>query len=377
MNPKKKALLWGGYGYGNAGDELTLAAAIADLQSAGYQDLAILTPRPGYTRALFQDLDIISYIPALDNPGGALARKVFRRILQRNPPGARYPPAFQLKCAHSRRWAEAVKGTELLYLVGGGYLSDLFELDKFLAPVMLARHCGVPIQTAPLGLGPFHHDKSIKAFASAFQDAELVVRDTDSLALCKKIGLQAVLRQDDGFMAANQMAESHRPVGKPGTQSVLGVNFFPQHGAKSGKELREWWLAFLRAVSSRNIEIEGFCFHNQIESDFSAMVEIFHEAGLKPSQVRHPDLDFRDACNNLRNYGMVASCRFHAVVVCNAWGIPCAGVSSGGYYSSKMVAACAENDRCHHLSPDQATPEEAAQLVASYLESSQNIAKTP
>lgn len=70
----KNIVFWGGYGWGNVGDELTLAVAIAMLKEQIWGKISIITPNSGYTRALFPDLEIIPFQPAHRN-------EIFRRFI--------------------------------------------------------------------------------------------------------------------------------------------------------------------------------------------------------------------------------------------------------------------------------------------------------
>src|SRR4051812_34126659 len=120
--PKQyRCILWGGYAWGNVGDELTLAVALGDIKRLYGDSVAILTRSPGYTRRLFPGTDIIPYEP-ISRPQSC------------GDPPSYYDVEEQLTATS---WASLLSNCELLYLVGGGYLTDLFGLDWTLLPVFV------------------------------------------------------------------------------------------------------------------------------------------------------------------------------------------------------------------------------------------------
>ena len=359
---KQRVVIWGGYGWGNVGDELTLAVAVHDLRQQGVNRITILTPTPGYTKALFPDADVIPYRPvAQRNKLLRAAAKACEKVLGISLP----KPALlaEMQLAKNDNWVSALQQADCLYLVGGGYFSSLFSIfDRFLLPVEVAKQHGIPVATAPLGIGPFDDKRIIKKFVNAFQGASLVVRDETSASFCRDLGLEVEIKRDDGFRVT-EILDFDAPSCVQHKLPRLGVNFFPQHGANNTSELRNWWLEFLRIAVKSNIQVEGFCFHNQISEDFEAMVDLFSSAGLPAQSVLPPVLDFREACRNLSSYSAIVSSRFHAVVVANATGIPCLGVSSGAYYHAKMRAACEGSTKAHHIPMTEISPFTAFELL--------------
>ena len=363
MIRNKNIVLWGGYGWGNVGDELTLAVAIAELKEQGWGKISIITPNSGYTRALFPDLEIIPFQPIYRNSIFRRATgKFLGKLLALSLPAQSLCPEWQT--ATEGNWVSAIKRADCLYLVGGGYFSSLFTLfDRFLLPVEVAKYCGTPVVTAPLGIGPIDNPKLANRFAQAFQGASLCVRDETSADLCRKNGLEVSIKPDDGFRVGKIIDIKSSSIVRDLNEIVLGVNYFPQHGARDQSAFREWWRELLQIAVGKGIAIKGFCFHNNIFDDFEAIVELFASVGLPSSAVKPPFLDFRDACHELSRYSMIASSRFHAVVVANANGIPCLGVSAGDYYHAKMNAACEGSDKAHHIRLLDTNPSVALELL--------------
>lgn len=359
---RNSVVLWGGYGWGNVGDELTLAVAINELRQRGVDKISILTPSPGYTRALFPDLDVIPFRPRGDKGRG-------RRFIERSCrifggltlPEPRMCPDKQK--SGEGNWADAIEAADCLFLVGGGYFSSLFPIfSRFLLPVEVAKACGTTVVTAPLGIGPIDNRKLIKKFVSAFQGVTLCVRDVESADFCREHGLDVITKVDDGFRVGSILPINSWRGPKP-NGIELGVNYFRQHGVTDQSSYFNWWREFLRIVVDNGVSVQGFCFHNRIFDDFDAMVELFDSAGLPPGSVKPPFLDFRDACRHLASYSMIASSRFHAAVVANAAAIPCLGVSDGVYYNAKMGAACEGSDKAHHIAISRSSPFSAFDLL--------------
>ncbi len=366
-----KCILWGGYGYGNVGDELTLAAAIRDMRSRFGPSIAILSPVPGYTKALFPDESVLPYHAISRNYKSTRQRSIPERAWQKmlrslgaaQPVFHRDPLGDQLDAGVAFEWVAAVQAAELLYLVGGGYLTDVFSLDWFFTPAEVAVHFGTSIETAPLGVGPFTGEVGLRRFHSAFKGAKVSVRDDDSLALCKQLEIQAERCFDDGFRVKEVVDFS----GLAPSRNVLGVNFFDQWGAYNPASDRRWWRELIGSLNRVGVHVEGFCFHNQISSDFSKTVELLADVGIDPNRTCAPDLDFRAACRRIAGYRAILTCRFHAAVVANVLGVPTLAMASGSYYSSKMAVAVAGSPVAKVVDPCIMSVEEAKTFLLRWL----------
>lgn len=355
QEPKKyDCVIWGGYAWGNTGDELCLAAALERAQREFGPKVAVLSRHPEYTAWLFPEVLVVPFI--FTSQRRSKKRKNIFRKFSRILRGAGPQPDFDSGC----EWVQCLRSTRRLYLAGGGYLTDLWPMDSVMAPLELAIQSQVPISTAPVGIGPFKSDERAEQVAKVLGQTELKVRDQVSYDFCRAHGLKAALERDDAFAlltnwppATLQRPSSQRP-------RKIGVCILPQRGQDAGADLSGWWTQCLRGLQRQHPEheIEGFCFHTSLAAEFSEMVRLFRRAGLPAQQVRAPVLDFRQATDALREYDLIISARFHAVVAANVFQIPNIAIAAGDYYLAKMNAAVSGHENVSTLvNPVLTTPE--------------------
>ncbi len=358
MNDSKKfaCVIWGGYAWGNTGDELCLAAALERITHETGGPVAILSPFPEYTQRLFPEATVIPFVPP-PLPSKIRRWKRFRRFCVSLLSGR-----FKKKPAPPEpEWVRCLHQARSLYLAGGGYLTDLFLLDLVMPPIELALKLKLPVATAPIGLGPFASSERANQVATALSRMELKVRDQVSLDFCQARNLKAELRPDDAF-AWLERHQTTAFAAKPGVRPrKIGVCIFPQHGQAADCDLTAWWVEFLRGLKEQSpgYEIEGFCFHTSLQCEFQAMVRLFVGAGLSADRVQVPTMDFRQATVALRDYDLIISTRFHAVVAANVFQIPNVAIASGDYYQAKMQAAVSSHQTISRLvNPASLTPAE-------------------
>ncbi len=371
-----ECLLWGGYGFGNVGDELTLAVALHDQRLLFGESVGILSHRPEVMRRQFPDTDVIPYEPrTVAAPHRFLAR-LAATWLRHGGPGRFHLPRYRLadqpvpSTAGAGQWRQVIARCRQLYLVGGGYLTDLFSIDYFLLPLEVVRAASVPIRTAPLGLGPFYSRGAGTRVASALAPADLVVRDAASLEFCQRHQLPSRLQRDDGFRVREVLPELSSPVAEDcrARRPRLGICVFRQHGDQAWPETRRWWLRLLTALqASREVlDVEGFCFYREPGVDHRTLSSLFADVGGGQENVRPPQQDFRDAVRELRRYDFIVSARFHSIVVANELGIPHVAVGLGESYAVKMAAAVRADDaRCRLVRSCALPPESIADHVRS------------
>lgn len=339
-------VVWGGYGYGNTGDDLLLALALAKLRQSYGNALHVFSPHPEHTRLTVPDPEVIRHPEryharrwqekwfwrltayAEDCKLRSLADRLYRYALE-NPQ----------RITTETAWLRSLAGASRLHLAGGGYLAERFDWRHFLRPVRLARSRNLRITTSPLGLGPFPTPKRAAALAAALRGAELVVRDEDSLQFCQAHGLAAVEQPDDGF-DWRQVIELPAANPPPATNTI-GVCIFSQYSKAWSERAESWWVECLQSLTKALPDhcLEGFCFHTNRQMDYDTTRRLFARAGLSPDNVRPPQADFREAIADLRRYCALLSTRFHAVVSASVLDLPCLAVVLDDYYITKMRGA--------------------------------------
>ena len=367
-----KHLVWGGYGWGNTGDWLALAAAIHDCLRSSGDTVAVLSPDPAQTSRFFPSAEAVPY--RLRRPSWLQRRvRTAARCLGRLLPRARWQFRYGLDEQTSGGkggcpgWVEALRQADQLYLAGGGYLTDLFDLERAVMPLLAAQQQGLAVETAPLGIGPFRSRAGERLVARALRGARVVVRDAESAAFCRRHGLAAALRPDDGFRVRELWPELARTRERARDEPArVGVCACPQHGGEAPKRLRAWWARLLQGLGRRTppVALRGFCFHTDRAADYRTTREAFGQAGLEASAVEPPREDPREAVEGVLACDAIVTARFHAAVVAAAFGIPCLAVASGAYYRAKMQSV-------HELAPLTTrrvdprldVPEEAAEAL--------------
>jgi len=368
-------LLWGGYSWGNTGDELNLAVALDQFGQGSPAEVAILSRNPACTRELFPEVAVIPCeprkpprlirwlrgvsVPGPDRPGPAWARRWLWALVARWVPGGDTP------------WLRPLAGAERLYLVGGGYLTDRFSFEPYLEPIFAAHQHGVPVRTAPLGIGPFASPGKARLVAAALRGADLRVRDATSLRLCAAHHLSARMEPDAGFALARVVSTDRSPR-EPGAPPRVGICVFPQYGDADWAEVRVWWEQCLALLSEglAPARFEGFCFHTEPRLDYQTTTALFKSAGLPAALVHPPDTDFRAAVRRVGQYDLVVAARFHAIVVANVLRIPNVAIATGPYYDAKMQAAARPEDRTRLIRPASDPPQVVLTVCREYLRAS-------
>ncbi|HEX5219871.1 MAG TPA: polysaccharide pyruvyl transferase family protein [Verrucomicrobiae bacterium] len=345
QSSRESCVVWGGYGYGNTGDDLLLAIAVADLRQHYGDNIQILSPAPEQTRLYLRDAAIVLHPSS--RPRRAWEKWLWR-LAECAEKAQLIPLADRLHRAIMKNaerlsdeptWLKAMACASRLHLAGGGYLTDRFHLRHFLRPMRLARSRGIPITTSPLGLGPFQNPANAAAVARCLRGAKLIVRDEDSLRYCQAQGLSVIEQPDDGFRW-KQMIDTPAPSASTADR-ILGVCIFSQYSDQWSDRVERWWVDSLRGLSRAwpDYKLEGFCFHTQPDMDYETTRRLFARAELDSNDVQPPHSDYRAALANLARYQGILSSRFHAVVTGSAIHIPCVATALDTYYEAKMRAA--------------------------------------
>jgi polysaccharide pyruvyl transferase WcaK-like protein len=335
---ESSCVVWGGYGYGNTGDDLVLAVALHDLRQQG-NHLQVLSPAPDQTRPCAPAAEVVLH-PATN--ARALEKWFWRWTEYVETVGLKglADALYRFALKHPTRitrqpaWLQALASASALHLVGGGYLTDRFDLRYFLRPLRLARSRGLPVVTSPIGLGPFRSARKAAGVVAALRGARLVVRDADSLRFCYTQGLRATEAPDDGF----RWREVVDLPTVPANEAVLGVCIFSQYSSRWSEAVEAWWVACLQSLARAlpTFTLEGFCFHTGTEMDYETTRRLFTRAGLNPVAVQPPHRDFRAAVRNLGRYQAILTTRFHAAVTAAGMQTPCVAAVVDEYYETKM-----------------------------------------
>lgn len=334
-------VLWGGYAGGNVGDALTLAIGLKDMLAKypKYQ-IAILSLNPPFSAMQFPDAKIIQYEKI---PSRHFLNALYKQAKRHNISSKiLLEPLLNLikywYLSSEFDWVKALRDSDELYLVGGGYLTDLFQLDSILLPILIAQHYGKRIVTAPVGIGPFNNPINQRVFQKSFNHVQLTVRDPQSQSLCQNLGLQVNLARDDGFRLG-ELPGLQDLMSNPQKNGKIGICVYHQHGANaSNDEYSAWWRTFLEEMRVQGLadRLEGYSFHTALGLDYNYLVNLFTEVGIPLNQVKNPTPQYLQALVELSQYNLVITTRFHAAVAASAFKIPFFAVSSGAYYRNKM-----------------------------------------
>lgn len=358
-------MIWGGYSWGNTGDELCLAAALEHATRQFGGNVAVLSPNPEHTSWLFPDTTVVPYVAPSRRVSKRWKKFLRRWGLFRD---TRQSGREQQMSVESE-WSQCLADARRMHLAGGGYLSDLFPLDLVLPPIQLALQLGLPVTTSPVGIGPFNSVSEAGRVGRLLRRMDLTVRDEVSRDFCQARGLKPGLAPDDAFALVKSWlpaAPEPRPCDR---QRKIGVCIFRQYGQPADCDWSGWWTQCLQGLKTRHPEmaIEGFCFHASPQAEFHEMVRLFRRAGIPLDRVKPPEMDFRRATMAIREYDVVISTRFHAVVAANVFKIPNLAVASGDYYLAKMAAAQGGHRHGVLVNPAHYSPEALVELCEREL----------
>jgi polysaccharide pyruvyl transferase WcaK-like protein len=334
-------VVWGGYGGGNVGDYLTLDQGLHTLKtrySAATIHILDLT-NPGLTQSLFPDVQVISQ-KTLIYTGKHWASKVGYRVAQAYSRVSALP---LLPSPLQTTLIKTLKRADLLYCVGGGYFNDVYNLDGFLMPLEWAKQLGIPIETAPVGVGPFNQPTALHRFVRVFSGGSITVRDAASAEQIKPY-LHHTLAPDDGFAWAARYAEAN--------PDLNPTPFYPtDHCAKKNPRLKvavcalhsqegddptlfnQWWQTVCAELGDvMSIEWLPFSFDYRPHLEAQLMQRIWPNLTVLMPTRQH----FHLPVQAIRQADVVLTGRFHPAVLSASFNKPCIAVYSSDYYASKL-----------------------------------------
>ena len=378
-----KCILWGGYGKGNVGDEIILSYAIQDMMKEFPNQFAVLSREPQYTQWLFPEVKVLTFAN-VTFPIWYRFLARYNKFLPEFDKSNYYKKALYSSLSNKKSqqqpdWVNQVAACEQLFLVGGGYLSDLFNLHKMMLPVLVAKFYDKQITSAPIGIGPFLKRSAEKLVVDAFRDAELYVRDRVSLDFCHKHEIKADFQIDDGYRLVTEKQNflHLKSCSDEEKKYVLGFSLSYQKGSEFTRtESIEWWVELIQLIIKRKYfdKIEGFCFHNNVAADFYYLIEMFSKCGLPVKSVIPPFTDFRRAVQKLNSYNIIITTRYHAAVMAEVYKIPHVVLYSGSYYETKMVNGLfsdRKTGRC--VSMDKFAPSSMIEIIEGLINETNSL----
>jgi polysaccharide pyruvyl transferase WcaK-like protein len=373
----KHILILGGYGGGNVGDYITLDQAIYTLKQHYPQaTLSILElNNPALTQGLYPKIPVVServnfkkrvmqYVPMLIKEN-KLAKKLytqsktmFKSILNKS-----MPDQVLTKIRHAPLPIEHFKQADLIYCVGGGYLNDIYRFDLYIRPLQLANQLGIPIETAPLGLGPFTQADSLKNLTAAFQHAKVRVRDEKSAQWVKPL-LNPEVCPDDGHAWA-----ARQPGKVPSLRTErLRLAICPLISIEDDQEalFSQWWKAAINHIDNTlPIEWVPFSFDYNQDREAQLLRSLWPD---KPVIMPLPH-DFTPPVQAIQQADVVITGRFHATVMANNFNVPCLSVYCSDFYRSKLEPLALPNRtlvHAFHTLPVEHVPQVIQSLLAQH-----------
>ncbi len=319
MSQKKRILLSGYYGYGNAGDEAVLAGLVTGFRasaSAEALDITTLSGNVAETRTMHG-------IGAAD----------------------RYRPAALLP---------AIARCDLFLSGGGSLLQDVsspHSIFYYLGVVKMAQMLGKKTMFIAQGIGPLNLPRSRKLVAAVANRLDAVtVRDPDSAALLREIGGTRPFIEvtaDPALLLSPSDLPTHFNSGG-GRGAFFGVALRPWHGQDSlGAEVAAACLPSLAGQKPRLLPMQ--------DTSDRPVAEQFADAwrGEKSAALCSTTDGLAPLLSIIAGCDMMVGMRLHALILAAAAGVPSVALSYDPKVSAFMQAS-GQGDAVYDLSrPDQ------------------------
>lgn len=288
---RKRVLLSGYYGYGNAGDEAVCAAVLQTMRSEGGDpEMTVLSGNPVATERLH---------------------------------GARAVPRGKL--------TRALKSADALIQGGGSLLQDATSARSvfyYLWVLMAARMSRKPVFLFAQGIGPLRRPATRAAVRVVLNRVQqITVRDEASRDLLARIGVRAPTTVTADPVFALQPASPER------ASALWAEQGLPESGRTLGLALRAWPAApelattaarAAEALQERGMDVVFFPMHRPADEDFAEGVR--HRMARPAPIVRgveRPD----DLMAITARLDLLIGMRLHALIFGAAMGIPLIGLS--------------------------------------------------
>lgn len=298
LQPKRRVVVSGYYGYENLGDE-TILGTICSRYREQY-DLVVLSKQPHLTEKKF----------------GVTAISRF----------------------HMRKVQRAIRGCDLLISGGGSLLQDRTStrsLMYYLSVMYLAQRRKKPVVVYANGIGPVRGKRNRKLVVKVLQRASAItLRDEDSLRELRNMGLS---RQD--ILVTADPVFSLEPVGTEVAKRLWAQAGIPTEAPVLGISLR----AVSPNAAERLAELfDGICRDTgyipvflcmQPSSDFRGAKSVMELMNTK-SYLLPDQLTAQEMMSALGNMKLVISMRLHTLIFAAAAGTPVMGFD----YDPKVIS---------------------------------------
>ena len=347
LNNKKPIALWGAYHFGNTGDELLLLSAIERIKKE-FNNFFILSQNEELGRCLFPEFEIIQLHWKEVEVKKSLFEKFKSKFINFERNYEIYLNnllSYYQNCTKKESlWLKKLLSSEILYLVGGGYLSDYFNLTPMIFPIFVANKFSIKISSAPITIGPFKSPNMSEFVANQLKSAEIIARDKKTLEFCITNGIKSIYKEDEitniGSINKKLWVSSKNKNIKKNSLFRIGVNINKQVGSKYNSEIALSTASLIDYIKKNvtNVVFFGFCFFRQ-ESEFETTAHAFRLNKLPCNLIEPASIDFKLNVYRLSHANFIITTRFHAVVLAQVFKIPYVGIWDGEYYEQKMKAA--------------------------------------
>ncbi|HBG46723.1 MAG TPA: hypothetical protein DDW94_07010 [Deltaproteobacteria bacterium] len=353
-------LIAGGYGYGNVGDEAQLAANIQHWKKAFPScRITVLTPYPEYTRATHRKDIIIELAPRVSLFGAGdvpyfgseeIFKKKFFPLALRFLLNAYLIraglPAVGLT-ARQARMLNVLRGSDVLFLSGGGYLTGmtLSRLWENMLLLRLARIFGVPAFLSGQTIGVFQNRLNRFLAKWGLKTAELIyLRDpvSSSKALAE-IGITAERTKstfDDALFYSPESQEriddflkGHGLYEKP--YLAVNVHYWGQAPEESRVIIKQTASALDRIQSVLGLRAVFVAMHASDEAAVDETLRLMQNPGIFPKCGYDLDLTI----GLIQNATLCLTMKHHPIIFAMAAGVPTVSMCFDGYYEHKNRGA--------------------------------------
>jgi coenzyme F420-reducing hydrogenase beta subunit/polysaccharide pyruvyl transferase WcaK-like protein len=355
-----RVLVAGGYGYGNVGDEAQLAANLQHWKIAVPAcRLTVLTPNPAYTQQVHNQVRVeLAPRKALFGLRGREyfgSEKKFKRFYFPLSAWSIFNaclvraglPTFGLTTSQARLLDE-LKGTDVLFLSGGGYLTGmtLTRLWDHMLLIRLAYALGVPTILSGQTIGVFKDPISRVLARWGLEKAELIyLRDpVDSPEALAGLGISADRYKSTFDDALFFGASSHEKVeglfheaGGDPRKPYLAVNVhYWGQGPESSRVIMKSVAKILdRVWEEFNLQIVFVPMALSDEIAIDEVMTAMERPGIMPRHGYQPDL----AVALIQKSALCMTMKHHPIIFAMAAAVPTVSMTFDDYYFHKNFGA--------------------------------------